>query len=136
MPGEGVGCDGCAMERYCGEDCKVAGEEEHEEDCRVLGKLGTHAMVLSDQLRLVAKIWLKIRKSGHEFSEKNEITSKSWGDLMDHAEELMKDSEELLLAHYNALAAVIKKADMPPMEVFVEIYGRILTNSFSLRSDR
>ena len=129
-------CDECGLARYCGEECKVAGEEEHEEECTVMGKVGTGRMVLSDQLRLVAKIWLKIRKEGSNIVEQGGTMSKCWADLMDHAEELMKDSEELLLAQYNALGAVMKKVDMPPMEIFVSIYGKILTNSFSLRTDR
>ena len=55
---------------------------------------------------------------------------------MDHREEVMTDSEELMLAQHNALGSVLKKADMLPMDKFVKMYGRILTNSLSLRSDR
>ena len=124
------------MARYCGDECKLAGEEEHEEECGAMGKVGAGRMMMSEQLRLVARIWLKIRKKDANTMEQDGTISKSWADLMDHKEELMNDSEELLLAQYNALGAVMKKADMPPMETFVEIYGKILTNSFSLRSDR
>ena len=136
VPGVGTACEGCGLARYCGEECKVAGEEEHEEECAALGRAGTGGIMLSDQLRLVAKIWLKIRKNDVNTVEQVGTISKSWAELMDHREELMNDSEELLLAQYNALGSVMKKADMPPMDKFVQIYGKILTNSFSLRSDR
>ena len=136
VPGVGTACEGCGLARYCGEECKVSGEEEHEEECAALGRAGTGRIMLSDQLRLVAKIWLKIRKNEGITVEQAGSISNSWAELMDHREELMNDSEELLLAQYNALGSVMKKADMPPMDKFVEIYGKILTNSFCLRSDR
>ena len=135
LAGGGAGCDGCDMARYCGEDCKLLGREEHEEECVVMENVGAGRMILSDQLRLVARIWFKIRKTDVHIEQAGTI-SKSWAELMDHRDELMTDSEELLLAQYNALGSVLKKADMPPMDKFVEIYGKILTNSFSLRSDR
>ena len=62
--------------------------------------------------------------------------SKCWDDLVDHAKELLAASREGLIAQYNELGAVMKKADMPSMDTFVNIYGKILVNSFSLRSDR
>ena len=129
--GNGLGCKACGLARYCNNnECEVAARNEHKEECGLL------PATLSDQLRLVMRIWIKIRKSGTSLVEENGNLRKSWEQLMDHKDELMNDSEELLLAQYNALAAVMKKADMPSREVFVEIYGKILTNSFSLRSDR
>ena len=97
---------------------------------------GAGKMMLSDQLRLVTRIWLKVRKNEEDHVEQEGSLRKSWTELMDHKEELLSDSEELLLAQYNALGSVLRKVDMPPMDKFVEIYGKILTNSFSLRSDR
>ena len=92
---------------------------------------------LSDQLRLVLKIWLKIRRKDEEqFLEEGEGISKSWSGLIDHYEDLVLDSKELLEAQYSILRAHIKPADLPSMEEFIRIYGKILTNSFSLRSDR
>ena len=136
MSGGGAGCDGCGLARYCGEDCKEAGKEEHGEECRVLENLGKKKMMLSDQLRLVARIWFKIRKTNVVHVEQEGTFSQSWEDLMDHKEELMGDSEELMLAQYETLGSVLEKSDMPPMAKFVEICGKILTNAFSLRSDR
>ena len=90
----------------------------------------------SDKLRLVARIWLKIKKEGVIMVEGSGSITKSWLDLMDHAEEWMKDSEELLLVQYKELEAVMKRENMPTMKTFIDIYGKILTNSFSLRTDR
>ena len=45
-------------------------------------------------------------------------------------------SGPLLAQQYSALTAALPERDWPGMEKFVQIYGKILTNSFSLRSDR
>lgn len=136
VPGGGGGCGGCGLVRYCGEECREGGREEHQEECKVMENAGAGKMMLSDQLRLVTRIWLKVRKNEEDHVEQEGSLRKSWTELMDHKEELLSDSEELLLAQYNALGSVLRKVDMPPMDKFVEIYGKILTNSFSLRSDR
>ena len=107
---------------------------DHRQECTVLGTAGLH---LSDQLRLVMKIWLKVRrKDAVELVEEGAKTSKSWADLISHYDQLVKDSKELLEAQYGCLQAHISQADLPSMEQFITIYGKILTNSFSLRSDR
>ena len=55
---------------------------------------------------------------------------------MSHYEDLVNDSKDLLEAQYKILQTHINKTDLPTMEMFITIYGKILTNSFSLRSDR
>ena len=83
------------------------------------------------------KIWLKIRKKeSYEFCEKGENISKSWDSLISHYEDLVNDSKDLLTAQYKILESHLNKSDLPTMEQFITIYGKILTNSFSLRSDR
>ena len=121
-------CDACGLVRYCGEVCKGKGWEEHKIECTFIGQEGAGGRVLNDQLRLVARIWVKIRREGSMIIEEQ-------GDLMVHAEELMDKNEELLLAQYCLLRAVMKKEDMPDMKTFVSIYGKMIINSFSLRTD-
>ena len=101
-----------------------------------MAQLGTARMGLNDQLRLLVRIWLKIRREGVDKVEEEGVMSKCWDTLVDHATELMDASKEVLIAQYNELGAVLKKVDMPSMDTFVNIYGKILVNAFSLRSDR
>lgn len=82
------------------------------------------------------KIWLKIRNMKDDFIEEQEKLSNSWNNLMSHYEDLVCDSKDLLAAQYKILEAHINRKDLPSMEEFITIYGKILTNSFSLRSDR
>merc|ERR1711970_148312 len=59
---------------------------------------------------------------------------KSWDDLKDHADELTLNKQDLLQAQYHLLGAVMKKEDMPDMKTFVSIYGKMMVNSFFLRT--
>ena len=49
-----------------------------------------------------------------------------------------KDPEniKILENEYNELGNILSKVDMPALETFINIYSKILVNSFSLRSDR
>ena len=113
----------------------MKGWEEHKLECTMIGQEGAGGRVLNDQLRLVTRIWLKIR-SGRNMGEVSDDLVRSWDDLVDHAEEMLEEKEELLNCQYNLLGAVIKKQMMPDKKTFVSIYGKMLINSFSLRSDR
>lgn len=90
--------------------------------------------------------------------------SKCWDYLVDHTKELevsavlirscqlswmnmcwkwsfilfQKDPEniKILENEYNELGNILSKVDMPALETFINIYSKILVNSFSLRSDR
>jgi len=128
-------CEECGLVRYCGEVCKMKGWEEHKLECTMIGQEGAGGRVLNDQLRLVTRIWLKIR-SGRNMGEISDNLVRTWDDLVDHAEEMLEEKEELLNCQYNLLGAVIKKQMMPDKKTFVSIYGKMLINSFSLRSDR
>ena len=133
-PGHGTECRSCSLVIYCSPACREEASQEHRQECTVLGTAGLH---LSDQLRLVMKIWLKVRRREEaDLVERGEKTSKTWAGLISHSDQLLQDSRDLLEAQYGCLQAHIKQADLPSMEEFVTIYGKILTNSFSLRSDR
>ena len=129
-------CPSCCLVRYCGEHCKVMGAEEHRLECNTMSQLGTARMTINDQLRLLVRIWLKIRREGVEKVEEEGDMSKCWDNLVDHSTELLAASREVLIAQYKELGAVLKRVDMPSMDTFVNIYGKILVNAFSLRSDR
>ena len=136
MTGGGLAwCNECGLVRYCGEVCRMRGWEEHKLECTMIGQEGAGGRVLNDQIRLVARIWLK-KRAGTNIAEHQGGITRTWDDLMDHAEEMEKEKEELLNSQYNLLGAVLKKQNMPDMKTFVSIYGKMLVNSFSLRSDR
>ena len=81
------------------------GAEEHRMECSSLGQAGTARMGLNDQLRLIIRIWLKIRTEGVHKVERVGNMSKCWDYLVDHMKELMAVHKEELIAQYNELGA-------------------------------
>jgi hypothetical protein len=90
----------------------VMGVEEHRMECRVLGQAGTASIGLNDQLRLIIRIWLRIRTEGVHKVERVGNMSKCWDYLVDHEKELMAANKEELIAQYNELGAVLKKVNI------------------------
>ena len=127
-------CESCGLVRYCGEVCKGRGEEEHREECRAIGQKNAGGRVLNDELRLVARIWLKLRKDGKSPGEKQGVLLRNWTDLEDNFEKLLEREEKFLHAQYHLLGAVLNNSDMPDFITFVHIYGKIVFNGFLLRS--
>ena len=130
-----VWCDACGLVRYCGGLCKEMDWEEHEIECTYIGQEGAEGWVLNDQLRLLARIWIKIKMEGVDIAEEQGCLTNSWSDLTDNAEDLMCKKEDFLNAQYRLLGAVMRKGDMPKIKTFVSLYGKMMINSFSLRTD-
>ena len=136
MPEGGlVWCDACGLVRYCGGLCKERGWEEHEIECTYIGQEGAEGWVLNDPLRLVARIWIKIKLEGSDILEEHLTLESAWSDLTDNAEDLLATREKFLQAQYRLLGSVMRKVDMPDMKTFVSIYGKMFVNAFSLRTD-
>jgi len=131
-------CPNCNMVCYCSNNCRVAGTAEHRLECLILMRSGTNRLSLSDHIRLIIRIWLRIRSEGVHRVERAGNLSKCWDYLADHSRELEADAEnkEILQNEYNEMGNILSKVDMPSYEVFLNIYSKILVNSFSLRSDR
>ena len=89
--------------------------------------------MLNDELRLLARIWIKIKMEGVDIVEEQGSLTNSWSDLTDNAEDLMCKKEKFLDAQYCLLGTVVRKVDMPKM--IVSLYGKMMINFFSLRAD-
>ena len=101
-------------------------------------RAGSARLKISDHLRLILRIWLRIRSEGVHRVERAENLSKCWDYLVDHSKQLQAegDNRDILQSEFNELGTILSKADMPSLEIFINIYSKILVNSFSLRSDR
>ena len=131
-------CPHCGLVCYCSPSCRQGGTAEHRLECLIMTRAGEARLKLSDHLRLILRIWLKIRSEGVHRVERAENLSKCWDYLVDHSMELQAeaDNREVLQTEFNELGTILSKADMPSLEIFTNIYSKILVNSFSLRSDR
>ena len=108
------------------------GIHEHAEEC----SLEKSERGLSDQFRLVVKIWKKIKREGVEKMELLGKLSQCWKYSLNHNDEMLLNNEELLTEQYAQLKAILKDSEFAPWKVFLSIYGTVVTNCFSLRSDR
>ena len=128
-------CDYCGLVWYCGEVCKAKDWDDHKLECFFIGQEGPGGRVLNDVLRLVGRIWLKMKHGGKSFKEKQGNLQVRWEELPDHSDELREKNDDFLTSQFHLLEAVMKKEGMPDMRTFITIYGRIVRNSFYLRSD-
>ena len=81
-------CPVCKMVCYCSNSCKVAGTAEHRLECLILTRSGNKRHALSDHIRLIMRIWLRIRSEGVHRVERADTLSKCWDYLVDHCKEL------------------------------------------------
>ncbi|XP_023338856.1 histone-lysine N-methyltransferase SMYD3 isoform X2 [Eurytemora carolleeae] len=131
-----VSCPGCQQTKYCSQSCLDAGEKEHQEECQILRSDENQLTELPDQLRLVLRLWVISKNNEKNVAEHGAGISRKWEDLMDHASDLGRDSQEFIQIQFDTFSRCISSTGMPTLEQFRSIYGKILTNSFSLRTDR
>ena len=81
-------CPVCKMVCYCSNNCRVAGTAEHRLECLILTRSGNKRHSLSDHIRLIIRIWLRIRSEGVHRVERADTLSKCWDYLVDHTKAL------------------------------------------------
>ena len=130
--GYGECCMSCGVVRYCDFGCRARGHREHYLEC---GNVRRERQA-SDMVRLIARIWRRIKTDTENLQETDGVNIRTWDDLMNNAEDLIKERHEELMQEYNQLQDVLDDDDMPDWKTFVSICGKIITNCFCLRSDR
>ena len=100
-------CSGCKTVRYCGPRCQRAGWSEglHREECRVLKAVAPRTP--PDTVRLLARILFKLKAGGgREAPELPDGSRRSFGDLMTHSKDVVKDEERM--EAFNAYFEVLR----------------------------
>ena len=121
--------------RYCDFGCRARAQAEHYTECAHVRRERS----ASDILRLVARIWRRLAEDKENLVETDLASglSRGWNELMDNAERLTEAREEELEAEYEQLDWLLDPDTVrPDKKTFVSIVGKIITNSFCLRSDR
>ena len=87
-------------------------------------RAGSARLKISDHLRLILRIWLRIRSEGVHRVERAENLSKCWDYLVDHSKQLQAegDNRDVLQSEFNELGTILSKADMPSLEIFINIF--------------
>ena len=128
-------CSGCKFVYYCSVKCqKSAWQTYHKKECLYLRKV--MPKYPTDTVRLLARIVLKLREGGmRESADLPDGQKRYFDDLMTHQREIVRDPEriEAFQAFYEILRQCLDFC--PPKNEILEIYCRVLINSFNIMNE-
>ena len=140
---------GCKYVRYCSKRCQIdAWNGGHREECDYLRRV--KPKIPPDTVRLLARIILRLRcGGGHDAAEIPNGTKRCFHDLMSNENALIRESPNRVEAFNtylhvlqecfpsNAVPSVksVLRVELPSKPELLEIFGRVLTNSFNIMDD-
>jgi len=128
-------CSGCKAVYYCTVDCqRKAWISYHRSECKCLRKVSPK--IPTDTVRLMARIIFKLKEGGLKtFATLPDGTKRYFEDLMTHRSEIVKDSKriEAFMSFFAVLEEYVP--DLPPKTEVLDIFGRVVTNTFNIMND-
>lgn len=126
-------CTRCKVARYCGVRCqKESWRDLHKEECTYLAAVAPK--VPTDTARLMARAVIRLRGGGASKTVSCPGgVKRRFDDLVSHRKEIVRDSSRI--EAFQAFFEVVKDCFgefTPPKDEMLEIYGRILINSFNI----
>ena len=132
-------CSGCKRVYYCSVHCqRQSWNSGHREECQYLRKVKKYP---TDTVRLLARIVLKLKQGGlREFVSLPNGQQRYFDDLMSHQKEIVRDPTriEAFQCFFQVLKDCFGGEDnnlLPPKTEILEIYSRVLINSFNIMND-
>jgi len=129
-------CSGCKAVYYCRVQCqRKAWTSYHRNECKNLKKVSPK--IPTDTVRLMARIIFKLKEGGLKtVATLPDGSERYFEDLMTHRAEIVKDSKRLeaFLAFFAVLEDYIGN-DLPPKTEVLDIFGRVVTNTFNIMND-
>lgn len=135
-------CSGCKVVYYCAKaQCqKNAWLTYHKDECMILRKVAPN--IPTDTVRLMARIILKLRAGGTKLSDDlpdwpEGQNRRYFDDLLSHQKDIVRDSKriEAFQSFYVILQKCLGEDKLPPKSDVLDIFGKILINSFNIMSD-
>ncbi|KRZ37466.1 Histone-lysine N-methyltransferase SMYD3 [Trichinella pseudospiralis] len=117
---------------YCDENCHNQAISDHRYECKVL--LHSKGDIPSDSIRLMVRIIGKLNDHSNtsDFSCKASYENRKYHNLMSHKDEIFKDekrtSEFSRCCYF--LKCIIEPNELPETTILMEMFGKILINSF------
>ncbi|KRY67762.1 Histone-lysine N-methyltransferase SMYD3 [Trichinella pseudospiralis] len=117
---------------YCDENCHNQAISDHRYECKVL--LHSKGDISSDSIRLMVRIIGKLNDHSNtsDFSCKASYENRKYHNLMSHKDEIFKDekrtSEFSRCCYF--LKCIIEPNELPETTILMEMFGKILINSF------
>ncbi|KAG8187315.1 hypothetical protein JTE90_011685 [Oedothorax gibbosus] len=126
-------CSQCSFLFYCDKSCQEKSWDVHKAECKFIKKAKPKEPTAS--MRLIALILFKIKKLGREFPVEDVYGRKmTFQSLMSHAEDIQKSlkSCQQMMALIGTLIVYIGSTNIPLPSDFVEIFGKMCINTFSI----
>ena len=130
-------CSACKLTYFCTVTCqKKAWATYHRDECLYLRKVTPK--IPTDTVRLIARVIFKLRQGGRmDRAQLPDGSQRYFEDLMSHQKNIVKDEHriEAFLSFFAVLQECLGVDNLPPKSEILDIYGRILINSFNLMND-
>ena len=136
-------CSKCKIINFCQNSClENAWKSYHKYECKCLRKIhGSKNDIPQDIVRLLARIIFKLQKDNgcKDFEILPNGQKRYFHDLMSHKEDIMKCEGRLMGFHqiYSDLKNYfIPKENLPSKAEVLEIFGKLMINSFFILSEK
>ncbi|KAF8783236.1 Histone-lysine N-methyltransferase SMYD3 like protein [Argiope bruennichi] len=126
-------CSQCSFLYFCNKNCQTKAWEMHKAECKCIMKAKPN--LPSTSLRFIALIIFNIKKNGQDQPVEDVYGRKvSFRTLMSHSGEIKKcvKRSQQIIALAGTLKDYIGKDNVPPPAEFIEIFGKMAINSFSI----
>ena len=128
-------CSGCKFVYYCSVQCQRQGwNKGHREECAYLRRVQKYP---PDTVRLLARIVLKLKQGGmREVANLPNGQQRYFDDLMSHQKDIVRDCHRI--EAFQSFFEVLKDCfafELPPKTEVLDIYGKVLINSFNIMND-
>ncbi|XP_017470648.1 PREDICTED: histone-lysine N-methyltransferase SMYD3 isoform X1 [Rhagoletis zephyria] len=127
-------CANCQYVYYCGRDCQTQCWRLHKIECPFLKRI--YPRIVPDAARMLCKLIIHLDKGGDLVrGYYTETCSRRFRDMMSHYGEIKNDARRL--EHLESLHGVLRdmmgeNAIVPNLTELTSIYGRLITNGFSI----
>ncbi|XP_037779908.1 histone-lysine N-methyltransferase SMYD3-like isoform X8 [Penaeus monodon] len=126
-------CKGCWRAWYCSDICRDLGETQHRHECQLFRDRPDYRP--KDFARFLARLIRKLKEGGEDVVERIDARrSRRFRDLMSHSKEIEKDQKRLdyLAEMMPDLQVLLGKSNIPEREELIQIFGKVMVNSFCL----
>ncbi|KAK2167317.1 hypothetical protein NP493_1279g00016 [Ridgeia piscesae] len=127
-------CSACHLARFCSKLCQRQAWLVHKEECKCLQRVTPR--IPTDSIRLFFRLLLKLESQKHRTKVDEFLNVKrSFADLESHVEEILKDAgrmEEFVELCQTLRVFVGEDWALPPGTELLQIFGKMVINSFSI----
>ncbi|XP_060083829.1 histone-lysine N-methyltransferase SMYD3-like [Ylistrum balloti] len=125
-------CTVCKVVRYCNAVCQKVDWTSHKGECPCLKRVFPDVPL--DSVRLMLKLLLKQKVGDNGNSVKNDIGWRDFSKFQSHSDEIKSDKNrmEQLSKIVFTLRKLLGDTTLPPADDLLEIFGKMVINSFTV----